>query len=262
MKGKKCPLCSSGSDFFAADKVLNKYQVAYFKCGNCGLVQTEKPYWLKEAYVDTISKSDVGLVSRNLAMAKITKTIIYAFFDRKSKYVDYGGGYGLFVRLMRDSGFNFYWYDKFCANLFANDYEVMNCNGPFELVTAFEVFEHLYSPLDEVKKMCALSKNILFTTQLLPANSPKPGEWQYYALDHGQHISFYTFKSLSIIAEKLSLNLYSNGQCIHLLTSKKISNAILTIASIHKIASWFDFIFKQKSLIKDDYFKITGKRFY
>jgi len=32
-------------------------------------------------------------------------------------FLDYAAGYGLFVRLMRDAGYNFRWSDLYCQNL-------------------------------------------------------------------------------------------------------------------------------------------------
>ena len=46
------------------------------------------------------------------------------FFKSNGSIVDYGGGYGLLVRLMRNSGFDFYRYDPYCANFFAKGFEV------------------------------------------------------------------------------------------------------------------------------------------
>ncbi len=38
-------------------------------------------------------------------------------------FLDYAGGYGVFTRLMRDIGFDFYWHDPYTQNLFANGFE-------------------------------------------------------------------------------------------------------------------------------------------
>lgn len=254
-----CKICSSNSDYFANGKILCKYEIKYFKCRNCGFIQTEDPYWLNEAYTEAINKSDVGLVGRNLFLSNISKAVICAFFKVDEKFIDYGGGYGLYVRLMRDQGFDFYHYDKHCKNLFAVDFEAGK-NNQYELLTAFEVFEHLVNPIDELEKMNLFSKNMLFTTELIPSRIPNPDEWWYYGLDHGQHVSFYTEKSLSIIAKKLSLNLYSNGKSFHLLTSLEIPSLLFKVLSRHKAANLFNKFFNKKSLIPYDYKKITGKK--
>ncbi len=224
-KTETCKVCHSPARYFSRATLLEKYEVDYFQCSHCGFVQTEHPYWLDEAYSQAIAPSDVGLVTRNLMFSKISGNLLMTFFNNDAKFLDYGGGYGLFVRLMRDLGFNFHWYDKFAENIFARGLEAENSNQTaYELVTAFELFEHFINPIDEIQEILKFSKNILFSTELLPANSPKPDEWWYYATHEGQHISLYTPQALAIIAQKLNLNLYSNGSSLHLLTEKTISS--------------------------------------
>jgi len=43
-----CKICSSNSSHIFSHDVLKKYNVKYFKCENCGFIQTENPYWLEE----------------------------------------------------------------------------------------------------------------------------------------------------------------------------------------------------------------------
>src|SRR5437764_1504467 len=103
-----CNICEHDSRPFATAKLLHQYDVQYYRCVECGFVQTETPYWIDEAYTDPINESDVGLVSRNISFSRVTSFVISAFFDADARFMDYGGGYGLFVRLMRDMGFDFY----------------------------------------------------------------------------------------------------------------------------------------------------------
>jgi len=63
--------------------------------------------------------------------------------------------------------------------------------------------------------MLRISKNIIFTTGLLPQDITKPHEWWYYGLKHSQHISFYSVNTLEFIAQKYGLNFLTNGR-IHL----------------------------------------------
>lgn len=255
-----CKICSSDATLLGKGILLNKYSVSYFQCTNCGFVQTESPYWLPEAYSSAITKADLGLANRNLILSKISKAIIVAFFNKSGSFLDYGSGYGLFVRLMRDKGFNFYWYDKYCDNLFAKGFEKdsnLSCN--YELLTAFEVFEHLESPVIECEQMLKYSQNILFTTNLLPDGPPKPGEWWYYGLEHGQHIALYPYNSLVELGKRFGLNLYSDGKSIHLLTKKSINAKLFKFLCQYKLAVLVDTILKQPSLIIADYQKVTGR---
>ena len=219
---QKCKICDSDSHYFATAKVLQKYSVNYFQCSNCGFVQTEEPYWLDEAYSEAIAVSDVGLVYRNNMMANIASKLLFNYFDHEAKFLDYGGGYGLFVRLMRDRGFNFYWFDRFCKNVFARGFEFQdNQRNNLELITAFELFEHLDNPVQELEEILNLCPNILFSTELLPEDNPTPDKWWYYTPHEGQHISLFTRKSLEILASNYNLKLYSDGKSLHLLTTKQ-----------------------------------------
>ena len=251
----KCKVCESDSHHFAQGKVMGKYDVDYFKCSNCGFVQTEEPYWLEEAYSQPIASSDVGLAFRNLSFSQITQNLLFNFFNHQAQFLDYGGGYGLFVRLMRDAGFDFYWLDKFCQNIFAQGFEIdAAANNQFELVTAFEVFEHLVHPIDELEELLKISRNILLSTELLPESNPKPDEWWYYVLHEGQHVSLYTAKSLSILAAKFNLNFYSNGSSLHLLTEKELPDDLFQqlakrgLAAVNKV-----------SLLQNDFLKAVSK---
>lgn len=195
-------------------------------------------------------------------MSKLSQTIIHRFYKRDGRFFDYDGGYGLLVRLMRDAGFEFYQYDKFAKNILAKAFDASanNQNQHYELVTAFEVFEHLTDPLYEIRQMLQFSKNILFTTTLLPQKVPKPDTWSYYGFEHGQHIALYTPTSLKIIAKKLSVNFYSDGKFLHLFTENTLSPKQFYFFSRYKVATIHNFLFKRKSLLSDDYFRVTGRR--
>jgi hypothetical protein len=211
---------------------------------------------LNEAYSDVIAKTDIGLISRNIIFSKIAITIISAFFDPKGKFLDYGGGYGILVRLMRDRGFKFYRYDNQCENLFASLWDIeLDTSRRFELVTALEVFEHFTNPVTEIDRMLTHSKSILFTTQLLPDPIPKPDEWWYYALETGQHVSLYSLKTIQVLAKRFDLKLYSANTHMHLLTTKHIPNIVYKIISKHKIASLCSHFIYRKSLFESDYVK-------
>ena len=257
----KCKVCTQEARLLGNGIVLGKYQASYYKCGSCGFVQTEEPYWLQESYTQAINRSDIGLVSRNIGLAKVTRSIISRLFNSDGKFIDYGGGYGLFVRLMRDRGFDFFRYDKFCDNIFAQGFDADATQGMrYELLTAFEVFEHLQDPVAEFEEMLKLSDNILFTTILLPADTPKPDSWWYYGLDHGQHISFYTVPALTFLAKRFSLRLLSDGASIHLLTKNDISQIkFLLLVKAHHLNTLLEGLGNRKSLIPHDYKIVTGR---
>jgi hypothetical protein len=169
----------------------------------------------------------------------------------------------MFVRMMRDSGLDFYLYDTHCENLFAKGFSADGSGEDnYELVTAFEVFEHLVDPMAEIERMRRFSDSIFFSTILIASPPPVLGEWWYYALEHGQHVALYSKRSLEVIAERLECQLFSNGQNLHLLTPKKIApwrfRAILNPRVRRFAKYWLNRRMRGRSLLASDYEKIAG----
>ncbi len=253
----KCKICNSDIGLIFTAKILNRYDIKYFHCEHCGFLQTEEPYWLEEAYSEPINISDTGYMQRNLALSNKLTLLLSLFFDKNEKYLDYAGGYGVFVRLMRDIGFDFYWDDKYTINLFSRGFEY-DLKDKIEAVTTFESFEHFVNPMEEIEKLLSFSKNIIFSTEILPNSIPKPEVWWYYGLDHGQHISFYSEKTFEFIAEKYKLN-YINLGAFHVLSKKKIpfyTKYVLKLSKfgLHKIIQK-----KLQSKTWEDYLKMREK---
>jgi hypothetical protein len=223
IKSASCRICGSAAKFLFAGKVLQVHDVSYFQCDSCGFVQTEDPWWLPEAYTLPMNYSDTGLINRNVVNVRKTATALFFLFNREGSFLDYGGGWGLFTRMMRDAGFDFYWHDPHCENIFARGFSLEDSTKDFDVVTAFEVLEHVADPVSEVKKLLSLGRNVIFSTLLLPEPAPALEKWWYYSPEHGQHISFYTRKSLLLLASKLGLHFASNNSDFHVLSSGRIT---------------------------------------
>lgn len=216
-----CNICGGNASKIFDALVLGKYTSGYHQCKKCGFIQTDKPYWLKEAYASAISSLDVGLIYRNLDFSNIIPSVLDLFSGKEDSYIDYGGGYGIFVRIMRDKGYDFYLDDIYAENLFAKYFELKNHKGnaKFAALTAFEVFEHLEDPVSELKKMFELSDTVIFSTELQPQSSfSNSGDWWYFVPEIGQHISFYNLKSLEVLSQQFNCRLHSNGSNLHMLT--------------------------------------------
>lgn len=231
-----CKICNHTTTHHFTVEILNKYPGEFFICPNCKFLFANNPYWLMEAYKSPINLTDTGLVDRNLYFHKILSLLIYLLFDKKGKFIDYAGGYGMFTRLMRDTGFDFYWFDPYCENLLSKGFEYdLNSKAKVEVLTAFEVFEHLENPILEIEKMLSHSSNIFFSTELLPFPVPEPENFWYYGFDHGQHISFYSHETLSFIAKKFGLKYYNLGN-LHLFSAHKFS--LLYLRTLKKGAKY------------------------
>ena len=217
----KCKICQSEAAHIKTLKIRKVHNAEYYLCSKCGFMFIDNPTWLGETYNEPINITDTGYVLRNVYLSRKTLVLFYFLFSTKAIFLDFAGGYGILARLMRDYGLDFLSDDAYTPNLFMKGFEYKN--QKIEAITCFECFEHLASPIEEIEKILKISKNVFFSTSLLPKETPGDN-WEYYGIEHGQHISFYSLKTLSYIAKKNSVNVYSNGVNLHLFTEKKMPN--------------------------------------
>lgn len=211
----RCTVCAATLEPFDTGVVLRKYEVEFHRCPACGLIAAPDPTWLEEAYSSAIYDGDTGLLRRSRVLSTVTAALIRSEGLSRGRFLDWAGGYGALARMMRDKGFDFYTVDAYAKNLLAPGFDGDE-HAAYDMVTAFEVMEHIADPVAELQEMLANKDRFFFTTQLQPPVPPRPGEWFYYALDSGQHITFHTVASLRIVAERLGFELTSNGDNYHL----------------------------------------------
>lgn len=253
MKTKICPITSQQMDAVFSAKLLNKYNVQYFYCEESGLLQTEEPYWLDEAYAQAIAATDTGILRRNILHLLRSLPLLNALTDEQSKLLDVGGGYGILTRMLRDVGYDCYSYDKYCQNLFADGFEPEE-NFSASVLFAFEVFEHIENPLkflqDNFSKYSC--RTMIFSTQTFNNNTIPDNDWWYYSFETGQHITIYQPRTLKILAEKNNCFYFPLGKGFHLITDKYLSKMNQVIFS-NRVLSGLQalyFIIKKQKLSK------------
>ncbi len=238
-----CRICASPAELAFDHKVLGIYDCRYYFCGNCGGLQTEEPFWLEEAYDSPVASADTGILVRNLDLARVTSLILYFLFDHRGRFLDAAGGYGLFTRLMRDIGFDYYWADKYSPNLVARGFEMSPGDLPYAAVTAFEVMEHLPDPVAFVGEILESTgtDTIIFSTELFAGEPPPLDEWYYYCFATGQHISFYQKRTLEFIGKRFGMRLYSSGT-FHIWTRAKINPLAVRFLASPRVSAHLDWL--------------------
>jgi hypothetical protein len=251
----RCKICESETSDFGKATLMGRHVACYQSCQNCGFIFASNPYWLDEAYSTAITCTDIGTVSRTESCSLTTKAVIDCFYHSAKSFLDYGAGYGMFARRMRDLGYNFSAYDTHCRNLFSEEFALDTLDGKhFDLTTAFEVLEHLEHPMEVMGKIFDHTDNLLTTTEIVPNPVPELSDWWYFAPEHGQHISFYTDKTLRIIAAKWQRFLYSSNS-LHLFSIKPISEFLFRHATRPRTAQWLGLWRRRKSLLEEDFHK-------
>jgi hypothetical protein len=232
------------NEIFSGNLIGNN--VRYYECASCGYVQTETPKWLDQAYAEAINDSDTGIMVRNQANAKIVLATMMMLGKLDGTLVDYAGGYGILVRLLRDFGINALWSDQHCKNLLARGFE--HSDEKADLVTAFEAFEHFVNPAEELNRLLAIAPNVLFSTELIADPAPKHDEWWYYGKEHGQHIGFFRIRTLEKLARERGKYFVSNGTSCHLISSNPINNKMWKL--MIKMNRFMPFLLRRKLIPK------------
>ncbi len=227
-----CPLCGGSCEWLdaldfnksceeARGKVLPRtgVLVCYALCGNCAFCfapqicawppETFERWIYNDAYVE-VDPDYLGDRPRNNAdgLGHLFPQVPAA------RHLDYGGGNGMLANLLRERGWDSSSYDPFIERDRPAD-----SLGKFDLITAFEVFEHvpdvtvLMRDLDRLRTPGGI---VLFSTMVSDAEirPNKPIRWWYAAPRNG-HISLYSRKSLGVLAHRLSLNFASFSDGMH-----------------------------------------------
>ncbi len=249
-----CRICMQPSRFAFSQRLMGN-DVSYFDCPTCGYLQTEAPYWLKQAYSNAINDRDTGILVRNEQnVGRVIMTLL-ALGKLGGSVIDHAGGYGVLVRMLRDAGVDAQWSDKYCDNLFAKGFEAET--NSCDLLTAFEVFEHLVDPVNELRKLLSYTPVVLLSTDLITTVNTPPMNWWYLGLDHGQHIGFFRKVTLAAMAQQVGCSCVSDGKYLHVFSRKKVPRALPFLL---KRSRWWRLATSLASLrskTMDDHYRVT-----
>lgn len=257
MNDSGCLVCASTVLPFESALVLDKYHAEFVRCSSCGLIFASEPSWIAESYETVYAQTDLGVADRALLNAATVALLIRLFGRGACSGVDFGGGNGLFVRLMRDRGFDFRLFEPQAENVFAGGYETDSLDFP--LLTAFEVLEHLEAPHQDLGPALGRAELGFFSTALLPDPPPPLGDWWYYQLETGQHITFWTKEALRRFAVPYGLKV-SSTKNFHVFAKSRIPASLLRALASARLSKFVNLWPSRKSLLESDYESRFGKR--
>jgi 2-polyprenyl-6-hydroxyphenyl methylase/3-demethylubiquinone-9 3-methyltransferase len=197
---------------------LSGCPVYYRRCGRCGFVFTDAfDDWGVEDFRRSIYNEDYALVDPDYAEVRpagnarlVTET--FAASREVLRVLDYGGGAGLLAERLREEGFRAETYDPL------SEFEEMP-EGRFDLITCFEVMEHVGDPRVATETMARLLKQegaILFSTLVQPAEFAGEGLRWWYAAPRNGHISLYSTASLAHLFGRLGMKVVSFNEALHM----------------------------------------------
>jgi hypothetical protein len=178
---------------------------------------------LEEAYSNAINDIDTGIMQRNRVNVGRVVMTLAALGRLHGRVIDQAGGYGILVRMLRDVGVDATWSDKYCQNLLARGFEAKDAS--YDLLTAFEAFEHFVEPLTELRLMLDRAPTVLISTELIPGKGTPSPDWWYLGCEHGQHIGFFRIETLRWMSAQLKCHCASVGSSVHLFSREPIPAA-------------------------------------
>lgn len=234
-----CRVCSSVVRTLGVMRVLGRHDPRLHQCGSCGFVQTDPPWWLDEAYSQPITSADVGLLARCQRLAGRTRGVLACAGALDGPVLDWGGGYGTLTRMLRDRGVDCRHWDPHTQNVFAQGLEAaLGDRDRWTAVLASEVLEHLPDPWSFFLPAAARTDLIVATTTLVSVPAPAIGAWHYWSPEHGQHVSFYSLRSMEVIAARLGMRYVPAGQ-LHVFARGMgaVRRAVLRVSALRRAAA-------------------------
>ncbi len=199
---------------------LSGYDIDYYLCDNCGFCfAPEIQAWTFGEFEQRIYNDGYEQVDpdyKHVRPKNNANLIEQTFGDSKQviRHLDYGGGSGLLSLTLKQNGWMSNSYDPFVDRELNTD-EL----GEYDLITAFEVFEHvprIDNLIDTLEKLCKPNGLILFSTLLSDGSISPSGklDW-WYASPRNGHISLFSQKSLNFALSKKKLQLVSFSSGLH-----------------------------------------------
>jgi hypothetical protein len=222
-----CRLCGGPTDPQFHATVLGSHKVGYHQCQTCHSLQTDVPYWLKEAYAQShLSRADSGAVARALQSQAIVYTIARILrLQRSASVLDFGGGSGLLCRLLRDIGFDARRSDAHAPNDFAQGFDDDGATT-YSIVCAFEVVEHFAQPAQELPNIFNRAADLV----VLGTNiyERQGHEWWYLSPGMGQHVFFYSADAMTHIARRFDFR-YCRDAGVHIFAKRQLGRAEIAV---------------------------------
>ena len=216
-----CPICASSTEKVASipfdvsqdgqdssSLCFKSHSVGYFKCSHCGHVFapwliTQTPQWMsKYIYNADYPKYDADYLDAESGRVKNQQNaLVYGYhFARKSiRHLDYGAGDGRLSNKLNTVGFRSEPYDPFSSPCLPS--------GKFNLITAFEVIEHVPDPHRFIEALSGFMDDpCLIRIGTIPNDGEDIDSW-WYANPRVGHLNLFSVRSMMTLAHKHRLSL-------------------------------------------------------
>lgn len=231
---QNCPVCDTPAELYDVvdfNKSCTEAQgvhlplcgvpIYYRRCGACEYTWApEFREWPDQDFLNYIYNEDYIHVDPDYLTvrpegnaASVAK--LFGHERARIRHLDYGGGNGSLSSLLAQQGWDTTSYDPF-----PGDGTSAESLGKFNLITSFEVFEHVPDPNILMASLRMLMDDseclVLFSTLASEGNIVPRGRLNWwYASPRNGHISLFSIRSLAVLAEKYGLGFRSFNATTH-----------------------------------------------
>ena len=216
-----CQICASSTEKIASipfdvaqdgqnspSLALKETPIDYFQCPSCGhvfapwLIAQSKEWLSQHIYNADYPKYDADYLDAESGRVKNQQNaLVYGYhFARKSiRHLDYGSGDGRLSSKLNAVGFRSESYDPFSSPCLPS--------GKFNLITAFEVIEHVPDPHGFIEALSGFMDDpCLIRIGTIPNDGEDIGSW-WYANPRVGHLNMFSIRSMMTLAHKHRLSL-------------------------------------------------------
>ena len=163
--------CDSLTRFNKVIDFYTREEFEYLICEMCGLIQLNKQVGIAD--IDRYYPQNYSpyLVQTNLSSYKKQVQTVHRYIPKACSILDVGCGRGDFLRIIKKSNKNVlvagiefndklskYLQNQLNITIFGKTLDDLQISEPFDLITMWDVFEHLSDPIKEIQKITGLLK--------------------------------------------------------------------------------------------------------
>lgn len=200
--------------------LLNSF-VEYVQCTTCQFIYcpTMCNHWSEETFLNRIYNDDYIHVDPDYTMTRPVQLaqMFHSFnLGKQNEVLDYGAGNTEFGRKLISLGYNVTSWDPMWR---VSGAPVPKPNKKFDLISCFEVMEHVPKPITtilEIRSLLNYGGKLVFSTLHNDIIRPNEKDSYWYLSPRNGHICMHSLKSIGIMLNAVDMHITKSFNSVHI----------------------------------------------